>query len=70
MQTRLDEASIVVYQKGKCRDKLKWHICNSVVNGFIRASKLEARIGNAWKRGWEPDVIAYRLLIDGLCQGK
>ncbi|PON36898.1 hypothetical protein PanWU01x14_324510 [Parasponia andersonii] len=33
---------------------------------------MQTRLGEAkcLERGWEPDAIAYRFLMDGLCQGK
>ncbi|RVW15931.1 Pentatricopeptide repeat-containing protein [Vitis vinifera] len=56
-------------------------VCNAVINGFVRASKLEyairffgGMVNNLVKemlqKGWKPDTITYSLLMNGLCQGK
>ncbi|KAL6337448.1 hypothetical protein AAG906_036762 [Vitis piasezkii] len=61
------------YTKSSC--------CNAVINGFVRASKLEyairffgGMVNNLVKemlqKGWKPDTITYSLLMNGLCQGK
>ncbi|KAJ9694905.1 hypothetical protein PVL29_010398 [Vitis rotundifolia] len=57
------------------------HVSNAVINGFVRASKLEyairffgGMVNNLVKemlqKGWKPDTITYSLLMNGLCQDK
>jgi len=53
--------------------KLSPHVCNLLINGFVRASKLEQEIHffrEMESKGCSPPLVVYNTLINGLCKAE
>ncbi|KAG6769566.1 hypothetical protein POTOM_025214 [Populus tomentosa] len=67
------EALGMVHQMDNHGCKLSPHVCNLLINGFVRASKLEQEIHffrEMESKGCSPPLVVYNTLINGLCKAE